>query len=165
MGVRSKTLVIVLLVGLVFGVFALTTENSQLFKGQIFDGPDGEEVLTEEAGEALLPDLTVDVEVLIPEVAEDDIEASVTMENIGKGAVPGGTPYKYAIFINETEVFSNSDSYSELAPGDAFSFKYPISKTIYQYPNEGTVKVVVDGENSIEESDEGNNEITREYKF
>jgi CARDB len=164
MGVRSKTLVVVALVGLVFGVFALSTENSQLFKGQIFDGP-GEETPTEEVGEVLLPDLTVDAEVIIPEIAEDDIEISVTMENIGEGAVPGGTPYTYAIFINETEVFSNSDSYSELAPGDAFSFKYPISKTIYQYPEEGTVKVVVDGENSIEESNEENNETVKEYKL
>ncbi len=164
MGVRSKTLVVVLLVGLVFGVFALSTQNSELFKGQIFDGP-GEEPATEEAVERFLPDLTVSAEVIISEIAEDDIEVNVTMENIGEGAVPGGTPYTYAIFINETEVFSNSDSYSELAPGDAFSFKYPISKSIYQYPEEGTVKVVVDGENSIAESNEDNNEITTAYKF
>ncbi|MFH1534105.1 MAG: CARDB domain-containing protein [Nitrospirota bacterium] len=163
MGVRSKTLVVVLLVGLVFGVFALSTRNSQLFKGQIFDGPGNE--ITEETGDVLLPDLTVNAEIIFPEIADDDIEIDVTMENIGEGTIPGGTPYTYTIYINDTEVFSNSDSYSELAPGDAFSFKYPISKTIYQYPNEGTVKVVVDGENSIKESNEGNNEIIKDYKL
>ena len=163
MGVRSKTLIVVLLVGLVFGVFAISTQNTQLFKGQIFDEP-GEEV-TEETGETLLPDLTVDAQIIIPEIAEDDIEVNVTMENIGEGVVPGGTPYTYTIFINDTEVFSNSDSYSELAPGDAFSFKYPIPKTIYQYPNEGTVTVIVDGEDSIKESNEDNNEIVKEYKL
>ncbi len=163
MGVRSKTLVVVLLVGLVFGVLAISTQNSQLFKGQIFDGS-GEEA-TQETGETLLPDLTVSAEIIIPEIAEDDIEVNVTMENIGEGTMPGGRPYTYAIYINDTEVFSNSDSYSELAPGDAFSFKYPIPQSIYQYPNEGTVKVVVDGENSIEESNEDNNEIVKEYKF
>ncbi|NIA02193.1 MAG: hypothetical protein GWP15_02310 [Nitrospirae bacterium] len=163
MGVRSKTLVVVLLVGLVFGVFAISTKNSQLFKGQIFDG--SEEETTQETGETLLPDLTVSAEIIIPEIAEDDIEVNVTMENIGKGTMPGGKPYTYSIYINDTEVFSNSDSYSELAPGDAFSFKYPIPRSIYQYPSEGTVKVVVDGENSIEESNEDNNQIVKEYKF
>lgn len=154
-------MVIVLLVGLVFGVFAISTQNTQLFKGQIFDEPEDES--TQE--ETLLPDLTVDAEVILPEIAEDDLEVEVTMENVGEGAVPGGTPYTYTILINETEVFSNSDSYSELAPGDAFSFKYPIPKTIYQYPNEGTVTVIVDREDSIEELNEDNNEIVKEYKF
>lgn len=161
MGVRSKTLVVVLLVGLVFGVFALSAKNPQLFKGQIFDEP-GDEVV-EETEEVLLPDLTVNAEIIFPEIADDDIEVNVTMENIGEGTIPGGTPYTYTIYINDTEVFSNSDSYSELAPGDAFSFKYPISKAIYQYPNEGTVKVVIDGENSIKESNEDNNEIVKDY--
>lgn len=164
MGIRTKTLVTVILVGAVVGVLALTIQNPQLFKGQIFNQDDDESV-TEESQDKLLPDLSVDLEIILPENEEENLVVEATMENIGEGQIEGGTPFVYAIYINDIEVFSNSDSYSELLPGDAFSFKYPISKTIYQYPDQGTVKLVVDSENAIEESNEDNNEIVKEYNL
>lgn len=166
MGVRSKTLIAVLLVGVVFGVFALSTSNPNLFKGQIFDEPGGETV-TEQPADVLLADLSVDLKLIYPdtEEGEEDLIAEVTLLNMGEGAIEGGKPFVYEIFINEVSVFTNSDSYSALDPGDAFSFSYPIPKKIYQYPNEGTVKAVVDTSDSIKESNEFNNEITLDYNF
>jgi len=164
MGIRTKTLVTVILVGAVVGALAITIQNPQLFKGQIFN-QDDDEVITEELQDKLLPDLSVDLEIILPENEEENLVAEATMENIGEGQMEGGTPFVYAIYINDMEVFSNSDSYSELLPGDAFSFQYPISKAIYQYPDQGTIKLVVDSENAIKESNEDNNEIIKEYNL
>ncbi len=164
MGVRTKTLITVVLVGVVVSVLSLTTQNRQLFKGQIFSEKNNEATETPEQ-EKELPDLKGTLEIIVPENEEGDLTAQATVENIGKGSVVGGTPFVYSLWINDIEVFSNSDSYSELAPGDAFSFEYPISKTIYQYPSEGEVKFIVDSENTIKESNEGNNEEKKEYKL
>lgn len=167
MGVRTKTLITVILVSAVVGALVVSVQNPQLFKGQIFEEPEGETVI-EEPADGLLPDLGVDLEIIMPEIAADDIEAKVTLSNIGEGSIEGGTPFTYAISIknddeDEIEVFSNSDSYSELAPGDAFSFTYPIPRTIYQYSDVRLkVKAVVDRDDTIKESNEGNNEIVKE---
>lgn len=165
MGIRTKTLITVLLVGVVIGVVTLSTNNKSLFKGQIFSQKDGttETSVTEE--EALLPDLKASLEVILPENKDGDLSLDLTIENTGNGSIEGGTPFMYTILINDQEVFSNSDSYSQLSPGDSFNFSYPIARTIYQYPNEGKVKFIVDKDNSIKESNEGNNTIEKEYKF
>ncbi|MFH1284593.1 MAG: CARDB domain-containing protein [Candidatus Peregrinibacteria bacterium] len=159
MGVRTKTLVAVLMVGAVIGIVILQVENKGLFKGQILEGPSDETAVT--AGE--LPDLRPKLEVLAPETAGGDIIAKTTIENIGAGSVIGGQPFRYAIYINDTEVFSNSDSYSALDPGDSFTFKYPIPRTIYNYGNSGTVSVILDTDKSIKESDESNNTVEVQY--
>ncbi|MBD3360720.1 hypothetical protein GF366_02880 [Candidatus Peregrinibacteria bacterium] len=162
MGVRTKVLVSVLLVGAVIGILVIQTENRQLFKGQIFEEPEEEvEIVSREA----LPDLKPDLEILPPENGENDIIADVTIENIGEGAIVGGQPFNYAIYIGGEEVFTNSDSYSALEPGDAFSFNYPIPRTIYGYENSGTISVILDTEDTIKESNEENNEIEKQYNF
>ena len=166
MGVRTKTLVTVVLVGAVVGVFALSTSNTQLFKGQIFNQNENPETApTIEEGNLPLPDLNAEIATVLPATEGGDLVVEATISNVGEGSITGGTPFVYSIYINETEVFSNSDSYSELAPGDEFSFKYPISRSIYSYPNEGTVKLIIDTENSIKEADESNNEIVKKYKL
>lgn len=163
MGVRTKTLVTVILAGLVIGVFIVTTSNNQLFKGLIFGQDEQEQPEVEDI--APMADLEGSLEIILPETAEEDLVAEVTIENVGEGGIQGGIPFIYSLWINDMEVFSNSDSYSELEPGDAFSFKYPISKTIYQYPDEGTIKLIIDTDNTIEESNENNNEIEKAYKL
>lgn len=157
MGIRSKVLLTVILVGLLVGALVLKVENKSLFKGQIFEG--GEQT------DVALPDLKAGLEVILPETAEGDISIEAEIENIGEGTLSSGQSFEYTVLIDGTEVFSNSDSYSMLEPGDAFSFVYPIPRSIYQYENEGVVEFVVDNENSIEESDEENNTAEVEYSF
>lgn len=164
MGVRTKTLLTVILVGVIVGAFALTTQNENLFKGQIFNGSDAE-LDVEPTEDTALPDLKPTMELLAPETPEADISVVATIENIGEGAIQGGQPFKYAIYINDIEVLSNSDSYSALEPGDSFSFTYPISKTIYQYPEQGEISFVLDTEESIKESNEENNKATESYSL
>lgn len=166
MGVRTKTLVTVLLVGAVVGVFAFSTSNTQLFKGQIFNQNEDQQSSTaSEESNLPLPDLNSEISVITPTTEDGDLVVEAIISNVGEGPITGGTPFVYSIYINDTEVFSNSDSYSELASGDEFSFKYPISRSIYSYSDEGTVKLIIDTENSIKESDESNNEIVKEYKL
>lgn len=158
MGVRSKTLIVVLLTGVVVGVYSLQTSNPNLFKGQIFDNPE-----VEQTSSIALPDLRAKLEVINPSSEEENLKANATIENIGTGEL--AQPFKYTIYINDQEVFSNTDSYTTMAPGDSFNFVYPIPKTIYNYPNAGTVKFVIDGDGDVEEENEENNETIVEYKF
>ncbi len=157
MGVRSKTLLVFLLLAVVIGGYTLTVDNTSLFKGQILDGGD------EESSE--LPDLTATLEVQAPEIQEGNLVATVTIKNIGEGAMTGGKSFTYTLSINGDEVFSNSDSYSELNPGDAFEFAYPIPKSIYNYPKSGEITFVVDTSNTIKEENEENNEISLSYSY
>ncbi len=162
MGVRTKTLVTVLLVGAVVGVIALQTNNTELYKGQIFDqGAEDAEDTTAK----LLPDLKPSIEIEAPEVGKEDITAIATIENIGEGEIDGGSPFKYTIFINDQEAFSNTDSYTTMAPGDSFTFMYPIPKKIYQYGDSGTVRFVLDVDLNVKESDETNNEVEIDFSF
>ncbi len=162
MGVRGKTLIVVLLTGAVVGVYSLQTSNPNLFKGQIFNDPAAEEAASEETSSGQ-PDLRGKLEIINPASDEEDLKVSATIENIGTGEL--AEPFKYTIYINDQEVFSNTDSYTTMAPGDSFNFVYPIPKTIYNYPNSGTVKFVLDGDDDIEESNEENNETEMEYSF
>ncbi|MFH1218232.1 MAG: CARDB domain-containing protein [Candidatus Peregrinibacteria bacterium] len=161
MGARGKTILVLLLLGVVIGGYTLTTNNSNLFKGQIFDQPGDSSTETQ----AELPDLKAEVKAIAPDSDDGDLKASATISNLGPGRIEGGKPFKYAIYINDVEVFSNSDSYSTLEPGDSFNFEYPIPKTIYQYPLKGTLKFEVDTENSIKEQDEGNNLASVPYSY
>ncbi len=165
MGIRSKTLVTVVLVGVVVGAISLSVNNKSLFKGQIFSQKDETTPVAITDKESLLPDLNANLEVILPENKDGDLNLDITIENIGAGSIEGGTSFIYTILINDTEVFSNSDSYSELAPGDSFNFKYPVAKSIYQYPSEGKVKFIIDKENTVKESNEENNIVEKEYKL
>lgn len=167
MGVRTKTLVVVLLVGVVIGVFTLQSKNKNLFQGKI-EKIDNETTETangnsESAAENAKPDLTVALVIVAPEKEGGDISAKVTIGNNGPGAITGDKPFKYTVYLNGIEVFSNTDSYTTMNAGDSFSFNYPISRAVYNYPDEGTAKVIIDGDDAIEESDEGNNASEVDY--
>ncbi len=166
MGSRSKTLLTVLLVSTVVGVYALQVENKSLFKGQIFG--QGEETADEAGNEAAsdenqLPDLKAALNLVMPENPEGDIVAESTIENVGSGSIGGNSSFKYTISIDGQEVFANSDSHSEILPGDAFSFSYPIPRSIYQYGCNGEVNFTIDTDDSIEETNEDNNQVTKEF--
>ncbi len=162
MGVRSKTFLTIALVGVVVGLLIYQINNKNLFQGQIFT--EGENLASSNEN-IKLPDLTAKLEVLPLAAKDEDIKISATIKNGGEGEVSGERPFKYAIFINDTEVFSNTDSYSVMSSGDSFSFEYPISRALYQYKDSGKIKFVVDADNDIEESDEANNMVEEEYSF
>lgn len=159
---HSKTFFTVLLVGVVVGGFYFQSSNPALFKGFI-----GQEIDTIEDNTAQvnLPDLEAQLELIAPAQGEEDLKASATIANVGEGAVLQGQPFKYTIFINDVEVFSNTDSYTSIEPGDSFNFIYPIPYRIYQYPKRGNVRFVVDPENSISETNEENNQTSQDYDY
>lgn len=158
MGVRGKTIFTFILVIIIVGVFVLQKNNPALFKGQIKKNLNGNEI-TEHI------DLVAKMKTLAPVEGSEDIRVSATVSNNGTTAIPKGKPFKYVIYINEAEVFSNTDSYSSVEPGDSFNFIYPISRAIYQYEDSGTVKFVVDSEDKISESNEENNSVEIEYSL
>lgn len=166
MNVRTKALVTVLLAGTVITVFTLQTKNSNLFKGLLTT--ENPEVTTESTtpttnDSALLPDLAAEVAATMPVNPAGDITANVTIKNNGPGMIDGKKAFKYTLFINGTEVMSNTDSYTTMEAGDSFSFNYPISREIYAYKNTGKLKFIVDSENSIKETSEDNNMMEIEY--
>lgn len=156
MEVRTKAIVTVVMLGLVIGAFSLNTSETQLYKGQIFDQQATKETL-------LKPDLIPAMEVIMPDTNDGDIKVSATVKNIGEGEITAGNPFSYTLYINGQEVFSNTDSYTSMLSGDEFNFVYPIPRAIYQYTNTGTIKFVVDTQNTIEESNEDNNQ--KEVKY
>ena len=164
MGARTKVLVTVLLVGAGIGVFALQTKNQNLLKGQLLGGSTPTPTSTA-VTVAQLPDLVADLVIVAPTDPTGDISAKVTISNKGPGIIDGKTPFKYSVYINKSEVFNNTDSYTTMAAGDSFSFTYPISKAVYQYPDSGTAKIIVDTTNVITETDKTNNTKEVSYKL
>ena len=158
MGVRSKAILTVLLVGLIVGVFVLQPDNKGVFQGQILgkDDPSNTE-------NALLPDLKADLDLIIPEDEAEDIIAQSTITNVGDGPITGNSSFNYKLSLNDQEIFTNSDSYNEFAPGDAVSFSYPIPRTIYQYGCSGLIEFFVDSGEYIDEPNELNNKIAKEF--
>lgn len=166
MEVRTKALVSVLLVGAaVTGVYMFSTNNPALFKGQIFNQNPQTSQPVETTTTELLPDLNAKLEVMSPQTESEDIKANVTIENSGEGMLSGKVPFKYTLYINDTEVFTNSDSYTEMAKGDSFSFTYPIPRAIYNYGKKGTVMIKIDTDNQVKESNENNNEVVVNYSL
>ncbi len=170
MNVRKKTLITIGLVIVIIGVIVLQSGNTDLFRGQMTLRPELEEELIEEGVEIeveedALPDLKAELEVLPPEETAGDIQAKVTISNLGPGNITKEDAFRYAVFINDQEIFSNLDSFTEMGAGDSFSFVYPISRSIYQYEDEGTVTVKVDTENIVEEVTKDNNLAEVRYSF
>jgi hypothetical protein len=172
MGVRSKALVAVLLVGGVVGGMVLQNQgasdgssNQSLFQGKLM-GTQSEESAVEDTdnqlGTDILPDLRILAEV-VPADESGDISVDVTIENLGPGDVDGSTPFKYTIYLDDQEVFSNIDSYTSVAAGDSFNFIYPVSHLIYDYENGGEIRVIVDEDQNISEAAESNNEVTLNF--
>lgn len=157
MNAHKKTIITVLLVLVVAGVFVFQSQNKSLFQGKLL-GKDAAEESENTADEAeSLPDLTVDLKVIAPAESGGDLSVDVTVTNEGPGIVAGNEPFKYGIYLNDIEVFANTDSYTSMEAGDSFNFIYPISKLIYQYPDSGTASVIVDMDDSVDEADEDNN--------
>lgn len=163
MEVRTKALVTVLLVGAFIGVLTLQSSNKNLFKGELIkrDVP----AVSTDPTAVQLPDLSADLVIVAPAQAGGDISAKVTISNNGPGNIDGKKPFKYSVFINKSEVFTNTDSYTTMTAGDSFSFTYPISKAVYQYPDSGTAKIVVDADNAITETDKTNNSKEVSYSL
>lgn len=165
MNVTKKTIITAVLVVAVVGVLILQTTNNNLFKGQLFTKKQSDETTTEIVSTDSLPDLTATLEILPPTEIDGNISASVTIKNDGPGTLGGDSVFRYALHFNGVEVFSNVDSYTTMAAGDSFNFVYPVSRAIYKYENSGSAKIVVDSEDTIEESNEDNNEVEKTYNF
>lgn len=139
--------------------------GGEFFKGQILKGGVVDpEIARQEAEQGLKPDLKAGLKV-VSSPLDGDMVVSASIENAGDGTILGNTPFEYAIFVNGDEVFSNTDSYTSMDSGDAFSFEYSISKAIYNYADSGKIKFVIDTGNSIVESDEDNNEAEVKYEL
>lgn len=149
---RLKILIVLVLAVVVAGVVALQVRNKELVQGRIFDTPE----------EVKLPDVKPSLETEKDETT-GNLKVRVTVQNLGEGAVSGENPYDYTLYVNDQIVFTNTDNFSEMGPGDSFSFVYPVDKELYKYGAKGTVKVIVDKDNKVEESDEDNNEMVIEY--
>jgi len=139
-----------------FGFQMNNNNNSDSFKGQILDSETSTSVVASSK-----PDLSCTIEAAKSDTG--DVTVDVALTNNGPGSVDGSDPFKYAIYIDNTEVFSNVDSYSTMDAGDSFSFTYPISKEIYQYADTGEVKCAIDIDSGVTEANEDNNEDTATY--
>ncbi len=168
MNSKTKAIAAFLLIGSVVGIVTLSASNSNLFQGFIGQeernqgDPESEIILIENT---LSSDLEPKLEVSRPLEGNEDIIANATIENIGPGTIESGQTFTYTIYINGEESFSNTDSYVNMAPGDSFSFSYPIPRTIHGYENTGEVEFRLDVDEEIEEADESNNSIVVNYDF
>ncbi len=162
---KTKALVTILLAGTIVTAFTLQVKNGNLFKGQLADDSQINTETTPTSPETitLLPDLTAEVTTTMPVDPAGDITANITIKNNGPGKIDGKTPFKYILSVNGTEVMSNTDSYTTMESGDAFSFSYPISRSIYEYKNIGKIKFIVDSENKVKEANEDNNMQETDY--
>jgi len=151
---NKKTLLTLGLVAVIVIAFAYKTDNESLYKGQLLDPGVGSS--SDEKS-----DLTCTIDASKSDTGEVTVDISII--NLGPGGVDGSTPFKYAVYINEQEVFSNTDSYSVMEAGDVFQFYYPISKAVYQYEDTGVVKCAVDIDSNVDEANEDNNTDTGTY--
>ncbi len=159
MGTKSKIAVTVVLVGAVTTAIVMQSNSTTLFQGKLL----GQEqpAVEKSKGSDLVPKISLE----IPSDKNDDITVTAEIANEGEFAILGGEEFFYTLKINNEEVLTNSDAYSELAPGDAFSFKYPIPKSIYNYQESGEISFEVDTKNAIDETNEDNNKVTAAYKY
>ncbi|MBD3330598.1 hypothetical protein GF354_03655 [Candidatus Peregrinibacteria bacterium] len=156
--------IIVLSLGILGGIAYVQVENKNLFKGQIFNDP--EVVSDEQEKDSTAPaDLTGEISVKPVSSAEEDIMVSVTIKNLGPGDLRSGDRFKYSIQINGVEAFVNTDSFSQMAAGDNFTFTYPIPRSIYQYEDMGVITLNIDTENTVKEENEDNNKYEVEYSY
>jgi len=151
---KGKILVTLVLTCVIAGAVMLQVRNKELVQGKIFDTP--------QVAETVFPDLHPILEVLGVD-ENNNLKIRVKAENLGEGLVDGKTPYSYTIYVNDQIILTNTDSFSQMDPGDSFSFIYPIDRSVYNYADKGTVKIVIDNDNSIKESNEDNNEAVAEY--
>lgn len=111
-----------------------------------------------------LPDLEPTIEMESKDI-DGSLRVRVTITNTGEGPVLGSEKYTYEVYLDDQIVFTNTDSYTEMNPGNKFSFVYPIDKDIHKYQEKGTVSIILDPENNIKESDEENNSHSTTYEY
>jgi len=140
------------------GVYLLFQDNTG-YKGQIFNV----KPIAESSKTVLKPDLTGTILIDSIDQSSGDINVKVKIENQGPGKILAETPYEYSILINNFEVIKNQDNYSSMESGDSFEFKYPISKDIYKFQDNGVITLLVDSGNSITEVSENNNKVEIKY--
>lgn len=157
MNTTTKVLLTLLVVVAVAAVGVVTMKNTNLFKGQIFS----KSTVTENGK---LPDLKPTVTIESPD-KNDNLRVRIKVENIGEGSVSGTNPYSYSLYVNDKLIMRNTDSFSTMNKGDSFSFIYPVDKAIYRYQNTGKVKVVIDEENKVKETDKTNNTSETAYEL
>jgi hypothetical protein len=160
---NPKWLIPVILLVVAAGVVSVAYGKGTFFKGQLVLSE--KEVVTVQEKAATLPDLVADVALKAQPVAGENLQLLLTVKNLGPGKIDGKTPFKYVIEVNEKEVFSNIDSYSVLASGDAFSFDYPVPRSLYNYPDTGTVTFKIDSEKALEEGSKDNNAKEIPYSY
>lgn len=127
--------------------------------------PDGRTSYVYITVSVLLPDLTVDVDSFVETIAAYRPVIRVTISNIGSGAVSGQSiriqyfvgPYgdsgRGKLEIDERRTIS-------LSPGQSISYIPEPRLTAYYGAN---IRVVVDVDNDVAESNEGNNEAAKDF--
>ncbi len=167
---KKKILIAVVVILIIGGAVVFQMNDSNLFKGQLGlmqkEGTEVEEVEeVPEVQEKKLPNLKASLKVIPPKGDSEDITLDATIENLGPGKVTGETPYTYSLFLNDIEIFTNTDSYTTMEAGDAISFEYPVSKALFEYPDKGTATLIIDTKNEIKEVEKGNNKVIVQYSL
>lgn len=163
---NRKSFVLLVAGAIVIGYFAFANDNSGLFKGMLTtESPDEQQSSPFGEVEFLPPDLVAEIKVQTPENTTDNLTVDAVIKNMGEGDLRGVLPFEYEILIDDKVVFSNTDSYTTMAPGDEFNFSYPIPKDIYNYGSSGEITFTVDSKNSIKESNEDNNNMKIKYSY
>jgi len=159
----AKWLIPVLLVIVLAGVVSVVYGKGVIFKGQLMLSE--KEAVTVQERISALPDLEADIALKSEPVTGEDLQLVVTVKNIGQGDMKGKVPLKYVIEVNGQEVFSKIDSYSIVSAGDSFSFDYSVSRSLYDYPDQGTVTFKIDTEKALGEVTRDNNTKEIPYSY
>jgi len=154
---KSKIIVTGLIALVVAGLAVISVTNTSLIQGKL-DADDLRNI------EVKLPDLVPTLEVIEPD-EHGNVRIKATMENLGEGPVLGTDQYNYSLYLNDELIMTNTDTFAEMAPGNKFSFSYPIDKEIYQYADTGKVRFELDKDNNVEELDENNNMAEADYSL
>lgn len=154
MNQKAKIVMSSIIVVVIVGLAAIQVSNKEVVQGKITANPSLNV-------DTRLPDLSPTIKVLQKD--DKNVNVEVSIENIGEGIVRGDQEYNYTLYVNDKMVFTNTDTYSEMGPGNKFSFTYPIAKDIYNYTEKGFVRVMVDKDSKVSESNEDNNEAQAEY--
>jgi len=158
MAQKLKIFIAVVLVAVAAIAIGFSTKNGGLFKGQLMGQNQPGQIPGETVAKA---DLYAKMDLVMPTKDRKDIEAVCTITNLGPGSIDGKTPFKYAVYVNGKESFSNVDSYTKMESGDSFSFSYLIPRDKTQ--KTGKIKFVVDTENNIQENNKNNNSSELDY--
>lgn len=152
---KKHFLVLLLVVIIAIGVFSQVKNSlNNNLKANVIETDQKDEL-------APLPDIKADLTVTLPDKDAEDksMIITATITNIGDGKLYSGNPFSYELYLGNTLLFTNTDSYTEMASGDSFSFDYPLEK----FPKAGEIKFVVDAGNAVEEGNEENNTAVIKY--